>query len=231
MSGMEGAAYGVSEGMDSWEGDHSAAGGVELSTSHVERLQSQNPHVYRRHTRGSVSGALWPAHMRRSLATGRFAQGRRLLLLSCRGSRLLAAISQFGTRLLLIVISMAIGATIVAALLLRSWYVFLPPILLLTLLSLIIAPPVVMKLVRALQPPLRPLRNLPLFPGAHGEPETPLPEAPLVRVLETYDLSTNNVQHDVALGLERDTAELQLNLGRRLTLEDDEEIVTGTQLL
>jgi hypothetical protein len=211
---------------------------VELSTSHVERLQSQNPHVYRRYTRGSVSGALWPADMRRSLATGRFAQGRRLLLLSCRRSRLLAAISQFGTRLLRIVISMAIGATIVAALLLRSWYVFLPPILLLTLLSLIIAPPVVMKLVRALQPPgrqpippLRPLRNLPLFPGAHGEPETPLPEAPLVRVLETYDLSTNNVQHDVALGLERDTAELRLNLGRRLTLEDDEEIVTDTQLL
>ena len=30
---------------------------------------------------------------------------------------------------------------------------------------------------------------------AQAAPETPMPEAPLIRVLETYDLSSTNVEH------------------------------------
>jgi hypothetical protein len=230
--------------MDRKGGDKRDSGAIEQEAPHVVRQHSSNPRVFRQHV-GSVSDAWWPAHLRRSLATGRIAQGRRLLLLCCRSrQRRLAAIFQFGTRLLLVGTSMAIGGLIVAALLLRAWYILLFTLLLLILLTLIIAAPAVMKLARALHLPgrrpiiaLSPLRNLPRFPGAFGEPETPLPVAPLVRVLETYDLSASEVQHFVASLADRDTSELRLNLGRRPAFEDDEEdgemeeIVTDTQLL
>jgi hypothetical protein len=216
-------------------------GGGNPATCTVERRQSSNSRVFRQHV-GSVSDAWWPAHMRRSLETGRIAQGRRLLLISCRRARWLgpfATIFQFGTRLLLIVTSTAIGGTIVAALLLRTWYILMLPVLLLPLLTA-----VVIKLARALHLPWRrpldlvssisPPRNQALFPDAYAEPVTPLPATPLIRVLETYDLSASDVQHFVAPFCERDTAELRLNLEAGPTCEDDEEngeTVTGTQLL
>jgi hypothetical protein len=217
--------------MDSKGGDQQDTGASSQGAPRVERRHSSNTRVFRQHV-GSVSDAWWPAHLRRSLATGRIAQGRRLLLLSCRGGRRPAALFRFGARLLLIGTSMAIGGLIVAALLLRAWYLLLFPVLLLVLLTLVIAPPTVLKLARALdlsgrRPiiPISPLRNLPRIPGASGEPETPLPVAPLVRVLETYDLSASVARRD------RDTSELRLNLGRRPMFEDVDEIVTDTQLL
>ena len=35
----------------------------------------------------------------------------------------------------------------------------------------------------------------PIVWQAQTAPETPMPEAPLIRVLETYDLSSTNVEH------------------------------------
>lgn len=178
---------------------------------------------------GSVSHALWPAHMRRTLATSRVAQGRRMLLLHSRWGPLLVACFRWGTPLLMIAISMLVGGTIVAALLLHAWYILIVAGLLLTIMTLLIFPPSVTKLSRVLHlprgQPTRPLRSVSIFPGARREPETPLPTAPLVRVLETYDLSETEVQHFVGAQPERDTAELRLNLRPRSVMDADQETV------
>ena len=205
-----------SRDVDSWD-----TGSVERRTSHVGHQQRASLRA------GSVSHALWPIHMRRSLATGRVAQGRRLLVLHSKWGAFLATIFRFGTPLLLIATSMVIGGAIVAALLLHAWYLLLLIVLLLAGMTLIIIPPFVFKLARVLHfragQPTRPLRALPHFPGTRGEPETPLPSAPLVRVLETYDLSESAVRHFVETAPERDTAELRLNLGRSPGAESAEE--------
>ena len=195
-------------------------------TSHEE----QRAHLHAFHQRtGSVSRAFWPAHMRRTLATGRVAQGRRRLLLHSRWGSLLASCFRWGTSLLMIATSMLVGGTIVAALLLHAWYILIVAGLLLTLMTLLVVPPSVTKLSRVLHlpqgQPLRPLRSVSIFPGARSDPETPLPTAPLVRVLETYDLSETDVQHFVGAQPERDTAELRLNLRQKSAMDVDQETV------
>ena len=215
--------------MDSRDGESWDTSSVERRTSSVGPQQRTSLRTLRQRA-GSVSHALWPAHMRRSLATGRAAQWRRLLVLHSKWGAFLTTIFRFGTSLLLIATSMVIGGAIVAALLLRAWFILLLIVLLLACMTLIIIPPFVMKLARVLHfragQPTRPLRALPHFPGARGEPETPLPSAPLVRVLETYDLSESDVQHFVETVHERDTAELRPNLGRSPAgAESDEETV------
>ncbi|MFL5706216.1 MAG: hypothetical protein ACJ8AG_25860, partial [Ktedonobacteraceae bacterium] len=94
-----------------------------------------------------------------------------------------------------------------------------------------IIPPSVLKLSHMLHlpegQPIRPLRSGSIFPGARREPETPLPMAPLVRVLETYDLSETEVQHFVGAQPERDTAELRLNLHPK-SVADQETVIDDT---
>lgn len=195
-------------------------------TSHEE--QRAHLRTFRQRA-GSVSHALWPAHMRRSVATGRVAQGRRRLLLHSRWGPLLASCFRWGIPLLMLAISMLVGGTIVAALLLHAWHILIVAGLLLTFMTLLIIPPSVMKLSRVLHlpegQPARPLRSGSIFPGARSEPETPLPTAPLVRVLETYDLSESDVQHFVGAQPERDTAELRLNLRQKSVMDVDQETV------
>src|SRR5258708_35516453 len=93
---------------------------------------------------------------------------------------------------------MLVGGTFVAALLLHALYIFIVAGLLLTLMTLLVVPPSVTKFSRVLHlpqgQPLRPLRRVSIFPGARSDPETPLPTAPLVLVLETYDLSATDAR-------------------------------------
>jgi len=154
--------------------------------------------VLRQHASG-VSRALWPAEMRRSLATGRLAQRRRSLVLNGKWGTLLAIILRLGPALALVAISMLVGGTIVAALVLRLWYLLLIPTVVLTVGTLAITLPFLLKLYRTFHPlairTSRELRALPIFPPPRRSPETPLPTAPLVRILETYDLSQTDVEH------------------------------------
>jgi hypothetical protein len=128
---------------------------------------------------------------------------------------LLAAPLHMGTALALMLTSMFVGGTIVAALLLRLEYVLLIPAAILTVITLLITPPLLLKLHRAFRPaplqrpPLTDLRGLSFM--KRRMPETPLPVAPLVRVLETYDLSQGNFDYfDTARTEESDNAVLSL---------------------
>jgi hypothetical protein len=191
-------------------------GGVHHAASSVQGQHGERDYAARQYA-GSVSDALWPAHLRRSPAASRIAQVRRLLNRSSGAGG--STLYRCGPLLLLTVSSMGIGAALVASLLLRLWPILLLPLLLLALMALVATSPALSRVARAERAPVRPARSVEL--------ETPLPSAALVRVLETYDLSTSDVRQFVAPGLERETAELRLNLER----EDDEEIVTDAQLL
>src|SRR5437879_13149981 len=81
---------------------------------------------FHRHA-GGVSSALWPADMRRSMATGRVAQRQRSLVMSGKRRVLPTTILRMGTSLALMLISMFVGGIIVAALVLRLEYLLLIP--------------------------------------------------------------------------------------------------------
>ena len=128
---------------------------------------------------------------------------------------LLAATLRVGTSLALVLTSMFVGGTIVAALVLRLEYVLLIPAAILTVMTLLITPPLLLKLHRSSRPaplqrpPSTDLRGLSFSPMKRRMPETPLPVAPLVRVLETYDLSQGNFDYfDTARTEESDNSEL-----------------------
>lgn len=147
----------------------------------------------------SVSRALWPADLRRSLATGKVAQQRRSMLISGKRWALLARLFRIDTSRLVIATSMFIGGTIFAALLLRLWYVLLIPMFVLTVLTLVTALPFLFRFYHTSRQTTsqtrRELKSLPGFPVMRRAPETPMPAAPLVRILETYDLSQTDVEH------------------------------------
>ena len=165
---------------------------------------------FHRHASG-VSSALWPADMRRSMATGRVAQRQRSLVVSGKRRVLPETTLRMGTSLALMLISMFVGGIIVAALVLRLEYLLLIPIAILTVTTLLITPHLLLKLHRtfrpvALQsPPSRELRGSSFPPMRRRSPETPLPVAPLVRVLETVDLSQSDAEHSFAAATTEET--------------------------
>jgi hypothetical protein len=116
-----------------------------------------------------------------------------------------------GTSLALMLISMFVGGIIVAALVLRLEYLLLIPIAILTVTTLLITPHLLLKLHRtfrpvALQsPPSRELRGSSFPPMRRRSPDTPLPVAPLVRVLETVDLSQSDAEHSFAAATTEET--------------------------
>lgn len=151
-----------------------------------------------------VSSALWPAEVRRSLATGRVAQRQRSLVMSGKKRVLLATTLGTGTSLALMIISMFVGGIIVVALILRLEYLLLFPTAILAVITLLVTPPLLLRLHRTFRPvtlqppPPRELRGLSFYPMRRRSPETPLPAAPLVRVLETVDLSQSEAEHSFA---------------------------------
>jgi hypothetical protein len=153
-----------------------------------------------RHRARSVSKALWPADMPRSLATGKAAQRRRAFIVKGKWEALLLVQgSQAGVLLPVIALSMFVGGGIVAALFWHLGYILLLPLAILMAGTLLVALPLVGKVSRSLSlsslPDAGKKHRFPALPGfgtlrtMQRAPETPLPVAPLVRILETFDLS------------------------------------------
>ena len=117
---------------------------------------------------------------------------------------MLATTLRTGTSPALLLISMFVGGIIVAALSLHLEFLLFIPTAILSAMTLLIIPPLLLKLRRtsrpvALQPPpSRELRGSSFSPMRRRTPVTPLPAAPLVRVLETVDLSQSDVEHSLA---------------------------------
>ena len=161
---------------------------------------SKKLHIFRQQA-CNVSRALWPADVRRSLATGRVAQQRRSLLLKGKRWESLVRLLQIDTAQLLFVVALFVGSTILAALLLHLWYVLLIPIFMLGGLTGLLVLPWLSRLYQRLRSVARRTPRVrgshSSFPTMQSAPETPLPADPLVRILETYDLSQTDVEHFV----------------------------------
>ncbi len=193
----------------------------DASSGGVQSGDSKKLQVFRQHASG-VSRALWPADMRHSLATSRVAQQRRKLVIRENWwARVLATI-QTSTALTMAAITLCVGGGIWATLRFHVWWLLIFPVAILTLLSLAIMPPLVIKLKQ--RPPMRASQRGRELRGASGiyaapamrrSPETPIPKTPLVRELETFDLSQTGVEHFLASSAERTTA------GHRFHLEED----------
>lgn len=153
--------------------------------------------------RGRVSRALWPTAARKALATGRAAQGRRSLII--KGAWWLLSLDLLRVRhpFMLVLISMLTGGEIVAALGTHLWHLLLlSPALLLIILVLPTITRSCRTMMRASTRTMFRVSSAGIY--QRGEPagsilrspETPLPgEPPLVRVLETVDLSRTDVEH------------------------------------
>ena len=184
----------------------------------------EKPHVERR-SANRVSSAVWPANIRRVVATGKAAQRRRDWLMQRRWLVLLVDALSMRAIFVLTTLLVVASSLLVAVLGLSCWYILLVPLLLFTVLSFL---PLLLvgKAPMETPPPSLStfaqefksstgllsfpshelhsgpgyLHNLPnsssLLAVSSDTPATPMPsEPPLVRVLETYDLREARVKH------------------------------------
>lgn len=158
-----------------------------------------------------VSSALWPASARRCLATSKEAQRRRYMIVN--GKKWMLFAPSFSL-LLVIVVTMLMSAAIVAALSWHLWYLLaFAALLLLTLLNMHSRVDMrsMLSNLRWQGRALRAIQRMPVQRATAGSrvgkgmqhlqgqatPRTPMPDLPLVRVLETVDLSQSPVEHFV----------------------------------
>ncbi len=177
-----------------------------------------------------VSSAIWPASARRCIATSREAQRQRYMIIN--GKKwMLFPLS------LVVLVTMGMSAAIVAALSWHLWYL-LPVGAMLLLLGLLNAHAEInaRSIFSHLRAQLQPSRSSHALYGkqtvaksttgskvvskerysqSYATPRTPMPEHPLVRVLETIDLSRANAEPFVD-GETQDTAGLLLKRERSL---------------
>ena len=201
-----------------------------------------------------VSSALWPASAQRCVATSKVAQRRRSMIIKGKRWAVFVPYSPLSLSLALIVVtSMAMSGAVVAALAWHQWYMLLIALLLLPLLLNVRAKTDVQAFLFSLQRTMHarswpgsgrsegkqgfPAKGAPL--RIPGEPKTPMPESPFVRVLETVDLSQSDVEHFIGANAgsdentgagegkerERDTAARVLNL--RANLPSAKKTVRG----
>lgn len=191
---------------------------------------SRIPQLFRPYA-GRVSRACWPRQVRRCVATGRMAQRRRLLIM--RGYRWPACNAITATRIvwrlslirvfymlsLLLVLALFVESILLLVYVMRPW-----ALLLLLTMTWAVALALAMRLLQneTVRSPLsykpritlslEPKRQ-PLQPVEPQFPRTPMPATPLVRVLETIDLSTSPVEHfvDPALKQEEQIPHSQLS--------------------
>ena len=131
--------------------------------------------------------------------------------------------STFTPSLVMGMLSLLVGSGILAALFFHTWLLLLLPTAILTMVSLAITPLLLAKRQQpsrphshagtGILPGTRELRSTPGFPSIRRFPETPMPTTPLVRELETFDLSQTDVEH--FLNQERNTG------GHRFHLEKE----------
>ena len=151
----------------------------------------------------AVSQALWPSNLHRSQVIGKTVQKHRRVPFS--GMHQLWTVQNIpaSVPVLLVITSTIVGGSIVTALLLHLWYVLLLPTLLLAFTTLVIVPPLLRKLNHIPKPTKptiiqstpRVFKSSPGILVSHRSLETPMPKTPLVRELETFDLSETGVEH------------------------------------
>ena len=179
------------------------------------RIMTKNgeskPHVEGRHM-DRVSSAVWPANARKGVATGKAAQRRRDWIMHGRWWVIL--VDTLSMRLLFIMTTamVVVCSLAVAFLGLNFWYLLLIPLLIFAALALLpsflasrasaeIAPPALAAFAQEFRSSAGifssgPLEHTSVDLPALEAPTTPMPgEQPLVRVLETYDLSQTPIEH------------------------------------
>ena len=169
-----------------------------------DNTDSKKLQIFRQQA-SAVSRALWPSNLHRSQVIGKPVQKRRRLTFN---GLYLAWSEQnvpASVPVLLVITSTVVGGSIVTALLLHLWYVLLFPALLLTATTLLILHPLLSKFHaipdQIVQPRLtiqstpRTFKSSPGTLPVRRAPETPMPKTPLVRELETFDLSETGVEH------------------------------------
>ena len=161
---------------------------------------SKKLHIFRQHA-SAVSHALLPSDLHRSQAIGKTVQRRECIKLgntSASRSRVAQRV-QASMPVLLVIVSTIVGGSIVTAIFLHLWYILLIPTLLLTLTTFAILQPFLSKVQHTPQSTLqttpRYFKSSPGILSTRRAPETPIPLTPLVRELETFDLSQTGVEH------------------------------------
>lgn len=197
-------SFDSSNGNSGDRGDNNSNKSANNNSQDSKKLQ-----VFRQQA-SAVSQALWPSNLHRSQAIGKTIQKHRHGPFS--GMHLLWTMQNVpaSVPVLLVVTSTIVGGSIVTALLLHLWYVLLLPTLLLALTTLIIVPPLLRKLNHMppqvkqtkqakqaiiIQSTPRIFKSSPGILAMHHTPSTPMPKTPLVRELETFDLSETGVEH------------------------------------
>ena len=191
--------------------------GVKMMSEDMKQLQV----VVQRSS--GVSSALWPASAQRCVATSEDAQRRRSMIIQGKRWTVLAAYSSISLSLVLtVIISMLMSGAVVAALAWHLWYMLLVAVLPLSLLLNTRVNARAKTDIRSQFISLRRAMRAKSMQGTPGTlgtretrgkqtlaaksmarlqaqvaPKTPMPEASLVRVLETVDLSQSEVEHFV----------------------------------
>ena len=165
--------------------------------------------------RSSISRAAWPADSQYCIATSKAAQRRRIIIMkgwwwACyliAKLRLHSLHKTALTRQQLITALMTSGI-VVTALALYQWYAwpFLAIICTITcaILLLLLAEEHSSPMAHQPDPPVtheEQIQQMPLFQF----PETPVPSTPLIRVMETIDLSSSDVEHFIRQTTEHQT--------------------------
>lgn len=195
---------------------------------------------YRPRIEHRVSSAVWPASIRRVVATGRAAQRRRDWLMQRRWLVLLLDALSMRALFALTTLLVVASSLLVAIFGLCFWYLLLVPLL---LFSLVLLLPLFLARKTPLPAPPPSLTNLaqelrsstgisasaepprtrspghfqgvpassPVLPADGETPATPVPdEPPLVRVLETYNLRETRIRRLFGEGLHTETDEQQV---------------------
>jgi hypothetical protein len=156
-----------------------------------------------------VSRALWPRRTRRCIATGRASQRRRLLIMKGIGSArfsLRARTRRYHRTFIAILAAASLlgGGLFLVIFVLRPWSTLLFLCTMWTLATILTiwllfhgVRDTVTHWETHKRPSLSPEHKPPHALPAHDSPATPMPAAPLVRVLETVDLSSTDVEHFV----------------------------------
>ena len=146
-----------------------------------------------------VSKALWPTNVRRSIATGRAAQTRRQLIVKSRYGGWYSPAPTMNVMNVAGVTTVA-GASIIVLLAMHLWLLvlFFMAVVVVAFLFVVMMRRRALSMKRSMDSWQYGAERR-SFPGMLGKahfPNTPMPvEPPLVRVLETFDLSQTNVEH------------------------------------
>jgi hypothetical protein len=147
-----------------------------------------------------ISSAVWPACERRHVATNWFAQQRRFFIMKGIGP---SYIIQRLRLLYPLLILATLAAGIVLAVLIFQYWVILFALaviwsVLIVFMTRLLCDKFYSIVLFTLDRKSRPRRKRPRpFSASHQSPATPMPSTPLIRVLETIDLSTMDIEQFV----------------------------------